>query len=673
MNSIIRNGNERINHVQTFTQGINVNQVLETTKTLLALEDACRELTASEQERRSSHEGAPLLAEPKVKLTQASANLMVNQPMDSEITLAVADGGDGEESSSSNSPHFGAEASLVGCIATLRQLLQETSMSELRARLQLINVAYTKLSAQGDKLMSALEASNKKYEDATANALKCNEAWQQAEAPVKNLTQQQESLQTQLAGGQQELTQMQQALEQAKSELQALPTPPKTPEQQKNHQLVTDKITALSNKLSAQQASNQQLSSQLSSLKGELSQAKQNATTYRSAWEKAANVATGFAQQSQKDSEAITKFINDAPRPPQIDGDRWESALTVLTLLTATLKQALNEDSIKSMRKEQEVMQKISEASRNNSEKQAKEAEEAQKKADEASKAASCVSKIIGYVMLAVSVVATIATAGAAAPLTTALAVVGIAMAVADIVLEETGHSNLMQMLSTQISTLATDTMVAFGVSKEDAKEIGGYLGMVLAAVAFLGVSAFSMSSTAKNIGQTVTNVAKTVSKQVTSVMKSVIKAVPRNFMNALTKVGGKTANLSKPLSKIANKADEIEEIVDVAKNADKASVNLRRFEIGMGAANMTMGVTSSAVSGGLNLHASSLMKDMKEMLAKMLLNSAAIEAIDELLKKLIASMSKDFDQINEMFQGMITGLNESGHVKADMYNQKFA
>lgn len=672
MSSIIQSGNERINNIRTFTQGVNINQVRdETTKTLLALEDACRELTASEQKRCSHLEGAPLLAEPRARMTQACASFTVNQPMDAEITLASE--GQGEDANGSDGPHLGAEASLIGLMATLRQQLQESSMSELRARLQLINVAFTGLREQGDKLLSALEESNEKLKEATTNALQCEQVWQQAEAPVKELTQQQESLQTQLADGQQQLIQTEQKLAQEKSELQALPVPPRTPEQQQKYQELTDKIDALANKLSAQQASNQQLSSRLTSLQGELSQARHNAASLQSDYEKAASVATGFAQQSHQNSEAIKKLVNDAPRPPQIDGERWESAVAVLTLLTATLKQALDDDSLKSMRKEQEVLEKINESSRLDAEKKAKDAEEAQRKADEANKAASCASKIFGYIMLAVSVIATVATAGTAAPLTTALAVIGIAMTVTDIVLEETGHSSMMQMLATEISSVATDALMAFGVPEDQAKEIGGIIGMVLAAVAFLALSLFSMSSAAKNAGQTVANVAKNVSKEVINVLKSVIKALPRNLMNALSKVGGKAANLSKPLAKIADKADEFEEVADALNKANKAAVRLRRFEIGLNSANMVMGVTSTAVSGGLNLHASSLLKDMKEMLAKMLLNNAAIEVIDQLLKALIGNMSKEFDQINEMFQGMMIGLNESGHTKANMINQKFA
>ena len=343
----------------------------------------------------------------------------------------------------------------------------------------------------------------------------------------------------------------------------------------------------------------------------------------------------------------------------------------MLTLLTAQLKKALNDNSIKNMKQQQEVMETINEATRKDSEKKAKEAEEAQAKANEANKAASCASKIFGYIMLAVSVIATVASFGTAGPLMLAVAAIGIAMTVADIILEETGNSSLMQMLAAEISTGVTNLLISCGVPAEKAKEIGNIMGMVLAAVAFLAVSLLSMSSFAKNIGQTVVNVAKNASKQVANLMKSAVKALPRDFINTAAKLGTKATNLSKPLAKIADKADDVAKVTENA--AKVTNVTARKVEMGLNGSNIVLGVTNAAVSGGLNLHASSLIRDMKELLAGMMLNNAVIQAIDELLKALIKSMSKSYDQINEMFEGMLTALNESGTAKANMMKSSFA
>ncbi|WP_145554766.1 type III secretion system translocon subunit SctE [Yersinia canariae] len=677
---------ERINSIRTFTQGVNINQIRDdSTKNLLALEDACRELASTEQERRHRHEGEPQLAKPKMTLAQASSGAAVyQQPAEENVSARMY--AKANSNTPSKSSGFNATASLIGSMATLRQLLHDGNLSELRGRLQMINAESTSLRAQGEKLLSELEKSTGELQNVNDKATECEQAFLQSKAAVKSLTQQVQSTQEQRVDTNKQLTKVQQNLSQATSDLKALPTPTsaQTPEQQQQHQLLTETISALTSKQNALQASSQQLSNNLTVLEGKLEVAQFNTVQIKNNYEQMLSQATVIAQQADNNRKEINSFIESSTRPPQIEGERWESSLAILTLLTAQLKKALNDDSIKNMRQQQEVMETISEASRKDSEKKAEEAEEAQRKADEANKAASCASKVFGYIMLAVSVVATVASFGTAAPLTLAIAAIGIAMTVADIVLQETGNSSLMQMLATEISSGITDMLIQFGVPEEKAKEIGNIMGMVLAAVAFLAISLFSISSFVKNAGQVVAKVAKNASQHVANLMKSAVKALPREFVNSMGKVGSKATNLSKPLAKIADKTDDVAKAADktgdVAKTADKASnvgkvtnVTARKVEMGLNGTNMALGVTNTAVSGGLNLHASSLIGDMKEMLAHMMLNNAVIQAIDELLKALIKTMSKDYDQINEMFEGMITALNESGNVKANMMKSSFA
>lgn len=657
MAHITQAGSERINNIRTFTQGVNINQIRDdSTKNLLGLEDACRELASTEQERRSAKEGAPRLASPRMTLAQAYSEA-------SGASGASAHSGISSEKTNKTSG-FNAAASLIGSMATLRQLLHDGNLEELRGRLQMINTESTALREQGEKLLSALENNTNELQSAVNKSEECKQAWQQSKETVNGLVQQQQGLQEKLGAGQQKLTTTQQKLAQATSELKALPTPPQTPEQQKQFELLTATMTGLNLRLSALQANNEKLSNSLTALDSKLDVATLNSAQLESTKEQALTQATNIAAQADNNRKEINNFIDGATRTPQIEGERWESSLALLTLLTAQLKKALNDDSIKNMKQQQEVMETISEATRKDSEKKAKEAEAAQQKADEANKAASCASKIFGYIMLAVSVIATIASFGTAGPLMLAVAAIGIAMTVADIILEETGNSSLMQMLAAEISTGITNILISCGVPEEKAKEIGNIMGMVLAAVAFLAISLFSISSFAKNIGQTVANVAKNASKQVASLMKSAVKALPRDFVNTAAKMGGKATNLSKPLAKIADKADDVGKVTNVTA---------RKVEMGLNGSNMVLGVTNAAVSGGLNLHASSMIRDMKELLANMMLNNAAIQAIDELLKALVKGMSKSYDQINEMFEGMLSALNESGTAKANMMKSSFA
>ncbi|MDN0112201.1 type III secretion system translocon subunit SctE [Yersinia mollaretii] len=622
MASPIQHSSERINNVRAFTQGVNVNQVRdETTKNLLALEDACREMASTEQERRHNKEGAPRLVAPKMSLAQALA--FSSKPTETPSEDVTAKRSAGLSPKSGETSGFNAAASLLGSMAELRHLLHNSTLGELRGRLQLINTESSALREQGEKLLSVLESGLGELQTAKDKAATCQQAWQQGKETVQDLTQQKLELETKLSNNK--------------------PTP------------YQDAV----------------LQADITALDAQLADAKLNLAALETHYIQAMTQVTNIALTADKSRIEINKFIEAAPRAPQIEGERWESALSLLTLLTAQLKKAMNDDSIKNMRQQQEIMETISEASRKDSEKKAKEAEEAQRKADESSKAASCTSKIIGWVMVAVAAVALVVSFGTAGPVAIALAAIGLAMAIADVVLEATGQSSLMGMLAEKISEGVTNMLITFGVPEDEAKKIGSIVGMVLAAVAFLALSLASMSSFVKNAVTTVTKVVAKV------VVKQGAKLAAKMATQVATKVGSKAANLSKPLAKFAGKADDVVKVADTANNVGKvgnaANVTARQAELGLNGTSMALGVTNAAVSGGLNLHASAQIRDMKELMADMLLNNAALQAIDELLKALIKGMSKEYDQINEMFEGMLTALNESGHAKANMMKSSFA
>ncbi|EOE5321226.1 type III secretion system translocon subunit SctE [Providencia rettgeri] len=630
MVQITNSSNERINNIHTFLQGNNpIGLGEESIKAVLALEMACEELTSTEQMKRSRIENAPQLPSPKIKLSIMSK-------------AAAAK----EERLSLKEEEFNATSVLVGSISTLRQLLHEGNINELANRLQLLNIASNTLKEKGNDLLNSF-ANNTNQASAfnnEVNVLKQERA--ESKARLANLQSQQ--------GGNQEKIKQQITTEKTK-------------------------ITSLDTRI-----------------------------------DDLLELASKYAEDADEDSSKLNQFIDAAPRRVDIDGEKWESTLALLTMLTGQLKKSMNEDSIRNMKEQEEVMAKINEASRKDSDKKAKEADEAQRKADEANKSASCASKIFSYVMLAVSVIATVATFGAAAPLAIAVAAVGIVISVADIVLEETGQSSLMQMLATEISSAVTDMLINFGVSEEKAKQIGNIVGMVVAAIAFLALSLASMSSFVKNIAKVATNAVKMLAKNAGALLKSIIKSMPSSLTNALGniangagKVGKSADNMVtltkftkladgiddlqqavKTTTKVAQKADDMKDLVkaadkvvdqadnitDITKTADKAinsvktqSVAAARLEVGMKGTGAVLTVANTATTGGLNLHAAGQIRDMKEMLAGMMLNSETIQALDELLKNLLKSMSKNYEQFEDMFSGMLASLNQSDQTKANM------
>ncbi|EPG7579319.1 type III secretion system translocon subunit SctE [Providencia huaxiensis] len=630
MGPITNSSNERINNIHTFLQGSNpIGLGDESIKAVLALEMACEELASTEQMKRSRIENAPQLPAPKNNLS-----VMFKAAAAKEEKLSLKTEG------------FNATSVLVGSLTTLRQLLHEGNISELANRLQLMNIESNALREKGNDLLNSFVNHTDKTNALNNEASALIQERAESKARLAHLQSQQ--------GGNQEKIKQQIAAE-------------------------NTKITNLGTKI-----------------------------------DDLLELAGNYAKDASEKANKLNQFIDAAPRRVEIDGEKWENALALLTMLTGQLKKAMNEDSIRNMKEQEAVMATINEASRKDSDKKAKEAEEAQRKADEANKAASCTSKIFSYVMLAVSVIATVATFGAAAPLTLAVAAIGIAISVADIVLEETGQSSLMQMLASEISSAVTDMLMTFGVPEEKAKQIGSIVGMIMAAIAFLALSLASMSSFVKNIGNIATNAVKMLAKNAGTLLKSIIKSMPNGLMNALGniangagKVGKSADNMAvltkfskladsvddlqqavKTTTKVAQKADDMRDIAkaadkvadqtdsiaDITKSSDKAvdtvktqSVAAARLEVGMKGTGAALTVANTATTGGLNLHAAGQIRDMKEMLAGLMLNSESIQVLDELLKNLLKSMSQNHEKFEEMFSGMLTSLNQSGQAKANM------
>lgn len=649
---------ERIANIRAFSQGININKVVsDSAKELLELEDACRNLVANEQEKRYRQDSMPTLAEPKVKLA------------DIRLASQACQTGGSEESSASRAagqqePGFSANASLLGSMATLRKLLHAGNLEDLRNQLALITAEKTAIRLQGEKLLSIFEKSLTQLEEANKQLEESQQALKDANNHVNDLTEQQKSLQEQYEYANQQLSQTQDELAQARAKRAEIPEPPQTEDQQKSYQQLSEKINQLQKQLDTQQGNVQTLTEKQASLADKLTDAKQIVTQLDANVHKAAQAAIEKAQQADQHRSAINKLVDSAPRKVPIDGDNLENALALLTQLTAQLKKTLGEDAIKNMRRQQDVIEALNEASRKDQEKKANEADEAQRKAEAASKAAGCISKTLGIIMLVVSVVATVVTFGTAGPLMMAVAAIGLAMAVADVVLEANGCSTLMEMAANEIAKGVSSLLIQCGVAPEKAKQIANIVGMVVAAVAFLALSLLSVSSFVKNAGTAVAKTLQTGTKMAANVLKSAAKALSDKFINILMKIFSKTGKLTQQFTKFAKNTKEVIKLSDVTA---------RRIEMGTKGANMVMGVTKSAVGGGLNLYASAQISDMKALLGALIKDNESIQAWVRALEALIKSWAKDFDQHSTDFDNMLTATNESGRTKANLMKSSYA
>ncbi|MEY0015425.1 type III secretion system translocon subunit SctE [Providencia rettgeri] len=636
---------ERIKNIHTFLQGNNPLKLSEDiTKSVLALEDVSRELVSGEQAKRIQIEGSPRLGKP----VMAKARLSTQ--------------------SSPQGQTFNATALLVETFATIRRLLHEGNIGELNNRLQLLNLESTALRKQGQALLDSFANST---EEATNIKNQRGEAKDQLDLGKTKLANALDSLkehQSPVERNIKEITNTQKKLSECEQRLELINTFDKsiTEEIYNEEGNIKKQVEVLTNKLDELKNKRDGLEGTTGLLKAKVKTLIENVDKLQNNYEALIDKEYEFLKISSNASQKLDAFIETAPRPVEVDGDKWENTLSLLTMLTAQLKKVMNEDSIRNMKEQEAVMTEINEASRKNSDKKAKEAAESERKAAEANKAASCASKVFSYVLLAVSVIATVASFGTAAPLTLAIAAIGISMAVADIVLEETGHGSLMQMLANEISSAVTDVLISFGVDEDKAKQIGSIVGMIVAAIAFLAFSLLSMGSMVKNIANTVKSAAQLLLKNAGSILKNTVKSMPKSLMNALGNVATKTTKAS---DSVADGTKAIKQVGETAKNTKNPSVAMAKLEVSARGMNAGLTVSSAATTGGLNVYAASMGEKMKEMLAGMMLNNAAIEAITELLNQLIQAMSKNYEQFDEMFVSMLNGLQKSGQSKVDMMN----
>lgn len=688
---------DRVGLVKTFQQqGVSLLGVgTDVAKEMIKASEAFGEFESTEQIKRSKTENGPQLKEP-----ESGRNYM---------------------------------AAFMEASSKIRSIISDGYISDLRNQLHQLKISSDAINQHGESLINKFEKETNQAKQKEQEFNSAREEWKSSQTEVKNATHHKTNLESKLTVNQQSQQLTTDKLASTQKQLDALIRPLTEEDNQIFNQL-TQKIVQLKSELAGLQKEGKQLSVQLAQATNQLTVLQKKVSIAEANYSKVGKEITQLAEAANASRESLSSFF-EQNQHTQIDGDKWENTLALLTMLTASLKQAMNEDSLKSMKEQEAVMAKISEASRKDSDKKAKEAEEAKRKADEANKAASCASKVFSYIMLAVSVIATVATFGAAAPLTLAVAAIGIAMAVTDIVLEETGNGSIMQHLATAIGSVVTDMLISFGMSEEEAKKIGSIVGMIVAAVAMLALSLASMGSFVKNIANTVKNVAKMAVNVAKTVVKSTAKAIANAIVNVLKNLLSKIKTLDKAVddavvltkfaklvdaaeefqsaaktvkavraaNQVAKKADDIKDVVkvadkaadqadsikDIAKAAEQAvdqvddaanaiktteklgkqSLLASRIEVGAKGVGVATSVTNAATVGGLRLYGASQLKELKEMLAKMMMNDEIIKALDELLESLIKMLSKQYEVFNDMFTGTLSSLKESNERKANSIN----
>lgn len=112
---------DRINLVKAFQQGVNPFGVAESAaKNMIAASEACGELESNEQVKRTKRESGPQLKEPK--------------------------------------QGFNAKASMIETVSSIRQILGNANIEQLRSQLQQLNIQSEVLNQQGNALLNKFES-----------------------------------------------------------------------------------------------------------------------------------------------------------------------------------------------------------------------------------------------------------------------------------------------------------------------------------------------------------------------------------------------------------------------------------------------------------------------------------------------------------------------------------
>ncbi|CNF07025.1 putative type III secretion system effector protein [Yersinia nurmii] len=620
---------DRINHALSFVAaGVGPGGLLTAKdnagKEVLALEDACRELAAEEQlsRQRKGINGAPSLTKPQL-MTKAPLASRLQNTAHSENHPTEANLAD-QAAPLTTGNYLNGNTALLQAMLNLQDIFHKDTIGNMRNRLKQLNVESEAIRLQGHDLVASFEEAN----------IELRAANQRTDRYTEDVEKERHLLNILKAKGRAVAQKPHSFGSQNSFSLD-------TSSVQKDVAIIPETMGADAQTASHPQSGLTRLDKEIATVQLRLD-AKEKQAAY------AVTDALVIAKKASTSHEEIERFLTEVGNraPGSIDKERHISALGQLAILSALLKELIGKLNLDNALRQKAVLEKIDETACRDAEKKAKECEASQKKAEETSKAASCASKILSYVMIAVSVVATVATLGAASALMVCVAAVGIAMAVADVVLEATGNSSLMQMLAKEIATGITKVLVACGVPKDKAEEIGKIVGVVLAAVAFLLISLVSLSSFVKNMAS---SLAKFIGN---GVLKAGAKLLPKAAAQAVRNTAGKVGDsLSQSISRVGKA---------INNSVNLGETTLRKVEIGSKVTGAAVNVNNVAISGTLNIISADYNLDAKNIFADLTLNTEFIRSINELIRRMMEALSTFTKVGAEHLDSMIEGMHQS-------------
>ncbi|WP_017901918.1 type III secretion system translocon subunit SctE [Pseudomonas asplenii] len=497
--------------------------------------------------------------------------------------------------------HLNAEGEFVRLIASLVELLGNSSLESLKNRLSM-------LRSMAHASQQALQRLSADYAEALAELVA-------AQGEV-------DSSQERLEGLKARLEQAQGELERAESHLASLS--PSSPE------------------YAAAKARRDQARATVGSLQQGFQQAADAHVQRLGTAKLAAIKAEGLARQVR--DKAAGRPIGDEL------GQQHLNAAGALTLAMAKLIELLGDAADQQLQADQELFLTMQVARQEFMRIKSEEYQEEVRKAEAAQKAMGCIGKILGWLVMAISavvaVVSTVATLGAAAPaagalVAAAVGIVGVLASLSDMIVKEaTGNSfmdkamkpvmEVFQKLVKLMADMYSQVLMAMGVPEDKAKIIGSIMGAIAAVVTVIAAAVVGVQAAGPVLGA----VMKKVMEKLGDVFS---KVVPELLKRGIGSLGKSLASLAEQLrGLVASSTDEV--AISQLKN---------RLELLLA----TVQTVGTATQSGLQIKNGIHQKQGAEHLADIRVSMAIVDALGGYLEEALETFARLIENNDEQMK----------------------
>lgn len=365
----------------------------------------------------------------------------------------------------------------------------------------------------------------------------------------------------------------------------------------------------------------------------------------------AAMRAEGLARQVQ--SQAVARPTGDDA------GQQHLNAAGALVLAMARLIELLGDSADRQLQADQELFLTMQAARQDFMRIKSEEYQEEVRKAEAAQKAMGCIGKILGWLVLAVSavvaVVSTVATLGAAAPaagalIGAAIGVVGVLASLSDMIVKElTGTSymekamkpvmEVFQKLVQVMADMYTQALMAMGVAEEKAKIAGSIIGAIAAVVTVIAAAVVGVQAAGPVLG--------TVMNKVMEKLGDVFsKLVPELLKHTLGAIG-------KALSRLVEQLRAL-----VASSTDDVTMSQLKNRLELLLA--TIQTVGTGTQSGLQIQTGIHQKQGAEHLADIRVSMAIVDSMGGYLEEALGTFARLIEHKDEQMKRFMADLQHN-------------